>query len=159
MPLPQKQEIRRIQINQSQQLLLPQSLLFQMVPHPLPQPLPQNNKRRIQIQLPPRKLLPHPQELFAQPQFVAVKSLMLKPPSFIYGVLYASMPVNVSPKKEKILHFYIWIKDLHKFQHIVKYGWNELKCVTKFSNYRKVRMNGAENIYCGWQTVSHRTGL
>ena len=48
------------------------------------------------MQLPPRKLLPHPQELFAQPQFVAVKSLILKPPSFIYGVLYAPMPVNVS---------------------------------------------------------------
>jgi hypothetical protein len=36
-----------------------------------------------------------PQEL-EQPQLVAVKSLIFLPPSFIYGLFYAVMHVNVS---------------------------------------------------------------
>ena len=38
------------------------------------------------------------QELLLQPQFVAVKSLILVPPHFIYALLYAWEPVNVSGK-------------------------------------------------------------
>lgn len=85
MLLPQKQEISRIQINHSQLLLLlqPQSLSH---PQPLfpprmlpkqPFPLPQkHNKRRIQMMLFPHPLL----QVEAQPQLVAVKSLMSEPP-------------------------------------------------------------------------------
>jgi len=89
---PQKQEIKRIQINHSQPLLLlqPQPLLVPpKIPPPQPPLLPpqQLSKRMIQIQLqhplPPPKI----EELLLQelhPQFVAVKSLIVVPPSFIY---------------------------------------------------------------------------
>ncbi len=95
LPL-KKQEIRRIQISQLQELLLPPNRLMPLPqPHPqsLSQPQPQpllrpkplplkrDRSRMIQIQLlqPPHPLLfcafAHPQESL-QPQFVAVKSLM-----------------------------------------------------------------------------------
>lgn len=78
-------------------------LLF---PHPqlLPQPFPlpqQNRSSRIQMQLPPNPLF-EPLQLPAQPQFVAVKSLIVFPPGIIYGLLYAAWPVNVSGPYEKI---------------------------------------------------------
>jgi len=102
---PQKQERRRIQINHSQQLLLSQSSPhLPKKPFPqLPQPLPlqKNNKMIIQIQLPPKKpfLLQHAL-LDAQPQLVAVKSLIvLLPPNFIYGLFYAWRHVNVSVER------------------------------------------------------------
>lgn len=93
--LPQKQEIRRIQISQLQELLPPNMPLLQPHPQSLLQPqlllhpqllppkkLPppqQDRSRMIQIQLhpPPHPLLfcAHPQESL-HPQFVAVKSLI-----------------------------------------------------------------------------------
>ena len=80
--LPQKQKISRIQINQSQQLLLlsqSQSLLQPRMPFPLPHPPQKINKIIIQMQLPP--IIPLPQLLLQpqllQPQFVAVKSLIV----------------------------------------------------------------------------------
>lgn len=83
---PQKQEIRRIQINQSQPSLppmipppqpLPQPQLLPQLLPPIPLPPQQNKSRIIQMQLPnPPLPLLHPQELLLQPQFVAVKSLM-----------------------------------------------------------------------------------
>ena len=96
---PQKHSKRIIQIRQShpQPLLHPQLSLSQPPPRiPLPQPLQQNSKRIIQIQLPPNPLFLHPQELLLQPQFVEVKSLIFKPPNFIYALLYVILPVNVS---------------------------------------------------------------
>lgn len=82
---PHRQLINRIQISHSQQSLpLPPPLPPK---RPLPQPPlpPQNNSRRIQMQLlppnnPPLLSYPHPQELLLQPQLVAVKSLILVPP-------------------------------------------------------------------------------
>lgn len=99
-PLPHRQEIRRIQMIMSQLLLLSQPLPHPPPrrPPPLPHPPQQNNRRMIQIQLPPISpplLLPHPQ-LFPQPQFVAVKSLIVLPPSFVYGLFYAWGLVDVS---------------------------------------------------------------
>jgi hypothetical protein len=93
--LPQKQERRiRIQINE-QQLL---SLLNRLRPLPHPQPssllLPQQ-ERRIRIQI--NELHPPPNRplfevlLLLHPQWVAVKSLMLVPPNFIYGISYAAL--------------------------------------------------------------------
>ena len=89
-PLPQKQEINRIQISHSQLLLppkIPQPLLSH--PHPPPRiplfPLPQkHNKIRIQM------MLPHPHPLLleaAQPQLVAVKSLMMTSGIFCFTVI------------------------------------------------------------------------
>lgn len=61
--------------------LLPQLLL-----HPPPKPFPQQQRRISMIKielLPPSHPLLHP-----PPQFVAVKSLMLEPPNFVYIVYY-----------------------------------------------------------------------
>lgn len=104
----------------SQQLPLPLSheLKMPLLPQPQPHPLlppHANNRRMIQIQLPPKPQLLF-RELFEQPQFVAVKSLILLPPCFIYGLLYAGKHVNVSAFFH-ILEVYflinIWIKDLN----------------------------------------------
>ena len=107
LPPPQKQDRSRIQISHSQQSFPPQPLFLLprspqlLLPQPLPQP-PQNSKRMIQMQLLPKIPLPQLllllQELLLQPQFVAVKSLILVPPHFIYALLYAGEPVNVSGK-------------------------------------------------------------
>lgn len=107
MLLPQKQEIKRIQINQSQELLLPPNNPLHPHPHPhllsqsslhpqrdenRPEPFPHNeSKMMIQMKFPqPQPLLFQLQELLEQPQFVAVKSLMFFPPKiFIYALFYA----------------------------------------------------------------------
>jgi hypothetical protein len=90
LPPPQKQESKRIQINHSQELLPqpslhPQPLLPpKMLPKPHPPPLPpqkQDNRRIQMIQLHPPPLPPKI-ELLPHPQFEAVKSLMIEPPSF-----------------------------------------------------------------------------
>lgn len=63
--------------------LLPQSLL-----HPPPKPFPLQRRRISMIQI---QLLPLSQShrlLHPPPQFVAVKSLMLEPPNFVYIVYY-----------------------------------------------------------------------
>lgn len=128
LPPPQKQERSRIQISHSQQSLPP---LFPQ-PHPppkIPPPLPpqQHNNRIIQIQFPPKKplLFPPLQELFAQPQFVAVKSLILLPPSFIYGLLYDPVPVNVSCFQTG---------DLNNLRETVKrlISWGLRRCQTRY---------------------------
>jgi len=85
----------------SQQLPLPspepKKPLLPPQPHPLlpPQPPHANNRRIIQMQLPPKPQLLL-RELFEQPQFVAVKSLIFLPPRIIYALLYAGKHVNVS---------------------------------------------------------------
>lgn len=64
----------------------PNKPLLHPLLHPLlPKPLQQNKRMiMIHIQEPSKPLLhPHP-----PPQFVAVKSLMLEPPNFLYNVYY-----------------------------------------------------------------------
>ncbi len=95
-----KQEIRRIQISQSQLLLLlshpqPQPLLF---PDPnRPPPPPQQERRRmIQIKLLPPPQLLLPENKLPQPQFVADKSLIISASRFCYALSYVKWHVNVS---------------------------------------------------------------
>lgn len=124
MLFPQKQEIRRIQISHSQQLLLLSQPELQ--PHPLfenkPLPLPkQENNRIIQIQLQlfPKPLMPL-QQLLEHPQLVAVKSLILSASRFYYGLSYVYRHVNVSTYLKKKLDIFggspkynTWEKDLN----------------------------------------------
>lgn len=85
-PFPLKQEMRRIQINHSQELFpqpLPQELLLIRLPQLFPQPLPpkQERSRIIQIQLqllPPPK--PNKEELLLQPQLHVEQSFIFFPP-------------------------------------------------------------------------------
>ena len=68
----------------------PELPLKRLVPNPQPQPslFPLNKESRRMIQI--MELHPHPELLFPpQPQFVAVKSLIILPPKFfIYGLYY-----------------------------------------------------------------------
>ena len=108
LPPPQKQDRSRNPdqpfatiISAAAVVLLPRSPQL-LLPQPLPQPPPQNSKRMIQMQLLPKipllQLLLLLQELLLQPQFVAVKSLIFSASTFIYALLYAGEPVNVSGK-------------------------------------------------------------
>lgn len=106
---PQNAERIRIQIIQSQQLLLlSQELLFPQPPK-RPEPLlPQKeNNKRIQIQLhpfPKQELL---LQLLEQPQFVAVKSLIFSASKFCYALYYVERHVNVSGKKDIFLEKFL----------------------------------------------------
>lgn len=123
---PQKQLIRRIQISQSQQLLLllPQ-LLPPRMPLPLPQPPPQKSRSRmIQIQLllplpPPRMLEPQPQL-----QLLEHKFPIMKPPKEVYlwciVCTRGCLCFAFWDKFFKKLFVQDMEKHLHKFRDIVK---------------------------------------
>ena len=101
---PQQQRSKRMMMMQLQsppkRPLLPHPL--PQLPPPFPHPPQRRSIRMIQIQLLPPLSHPHPL-LHPPPQFVAVKSLMLEPPKFVYNVYY-ERELALFPKDYKNLY-------------------------------------------------------